>query len=54
MRTRVFLRKESDCVEVSLAHGRVFGKIMPANTLIVAGGLIGDYEVEIEATATVD
>ncbi|MEO6610279.1 MAG: aldo/keto reductase [Aestuariivirga sp.] len=51
VRTRVYLRKESDCEEVSLAHGRVFGKIMPANTLIVAGGLIGDYEVEIEAEA---
>ncbi len=53
VRTRVYLRKESDCDDVSLAHGRVFGKIMPANTLIVAGGLIGNYEVEIEAEAIV-
>jgi aryl-alcohol dehydrogenase-like predicted oxidoreductase/enamine deaminase RidA (YjgF/YER057c/UK114 family) len=53
VRTRVYLRKESDCEAVSLAHGRVFGTIMPANTLIVAGGLIGDYEVEIEAEAIV-
>jgi enamine deaminase RidA (YjgF/YER057c/UK114 family) len=51
VRTRVFLRHERDCEAVSRAHGRVFGSIMPANTLIVAGGLIGDYEVEIEAEA---
>jgi aryl-alcohol dehydrogenase-like predicted oxidoreductase/enamine deaminase RidA (YjgF/YER057c/UK114 family) len=53
IRTRVFLRKEEDCEAVSRAHGRVFGTIMPANTLLVAGGLIGDYEVEIEAEALV-
>jgi enamine deaminase RidA (YjgF/YER057c/UK114 family) len=53
VRTRVYLRKEEDCEAVSFAHGRVFGKIMPANTLIVAGGLIGEYEVEIEAEAIV-
>ena len=28
--------------------------IMPANTMIEAGGLIGDYEVEIEAEAVVE
>jgi aryl-alcohol dehydrogenase-like predicted oxidoreductase/enamine deaminase RidA (YjgF/YER057c/UK114 family) len=54
VRTRVYLRHESDCEAVSRAHGRVFGQIRPANTLIVAGGLIGDYEVEIEAEAQVD
>ncbi len=53
VRTRVYLRKESDCEAVSRAHGRVFGELRPANTLIVAGGLIGDYEVEIEAEAIV-
>jgi enamine deaminase RidA (YjgF/YER057c/UK114 family) len=53
VRTRVYLRDEASCEAVSLAHGRVFGRIMPANTLIVAGGLIGDYEVEIEADAVV-
>jgi hypothetical protein len=31
-------------------HGRRFGAIRPANTLVGAG-LIGDYEVEIEAEA---
>jgi enamine deaminase RidA (YjgF/YER057c/UK114 family) len=53
VRTRVYLRHEKDCEAVSRAHGRVFSNIMPANTLIVAGGLIGDYEVEIEAEAIV-
>ena len=53
VRTRVYLRDASACEAVSLAHGRIFGQIMPANTLIVAGGLIGDYEVEIEADAVV-
>ena len=53
VRTRVYLRNERDCEAVSLAHGRVFGILRPANTLIVAGGLIGDYEVEIEAEAIV-
>jgi len=53
VRTRVYLRKEEDCEAVSRAHGRVFGVVRPANTLIVAGGLIGDYEVEIEAEAIV-
>ena len=53
VRSRVYLRHEKDCEAVSRAHGRVFGNIMPANTLIVAGGLIGDYEVEIEVEAIV-
>ncbi len=30
-----------------------FSAIMPANTLVQAGALIGDYEVEIEAEAVV-
>ncbi|MDE2385108.1 MAG: aldo/keto reductase, partial [Alphaproteobacteria bacterium] len=53
VRTRIYLRRESDCEVVSRAHGRVFGTLRPANTLIVAGGLIGGYEVEIEAEAIV-
>ncbi len=54
VRTRVYLRDASTWECVSRAHGRVFGEILPANTLLVAGGLIGDYEVEIEAEAIVD
>jgi aryl-alcohol dehydrogenase-like predicted oxidoreductase/enamine deaminase RidA (YjgF/YER057c/UK114 family) len=53
VRTRVYLRDRNDWEEVSKAHGRVFGDIRPANTLLEAGGLIGDYAVEIEAEAIV-
>ena len=54
VRTRVYLKDAAKWEPVSRAHGRVFGTILPANTLIAAGGLIGDYEVEIEADAIVD
>lgn len=54
VRTRIYLRDAAQWEPVSRAHGRVFGSVMPANTMIAAGGLIGDYEVEIEAEAVVD
>ena len=54
VRTRVYLRDGSKWEPVSRAHGRVFGEILPANTLIEAGNLIGDYEVEIELEAVID
>ncbi|MGE0007020.1 MAG: aldo/keto reductase [Parvibaculaceae bacterium] len=53
VRTRVHLRDRNDWEEVSKAHGRVFGDIRPANTLVAAGGLVGDYAVEIDAEAIV-
>lgn len=53
VRTRIYLRDAAQWEPVSRAHGRVFGAVMPANTMIAAGGLIGDYEVEIEAEAVV-
>ena len=39
---------------VARAHGRFFGEIRPANTMVEVSGLIGDYDVEIEAEAIVD
>lgn len=54
VRTRIYLKDASKWEPVSRAHGRVFGRILPANTLIEAGALVGDYEVEIEADAIVD
>ena len=54
VRTRIYLRDAAQWEPVSRAHGRVFGDIKPANTLIEAGALIGNYEVEIEAEAVVD
>ena len=54
VRTRVYLRDASAWEAVSRALGRVFGNLLPANTMVQAGNLIGDYEVEIEAEAVVD
>lgn len=53
VRTRIYLTNEEDVADVSLAHGRVFGDIKPANTLVVVAKLIGAYRVEIEAEAVV-
>ena len=51
VRTRIYIVDENDALAVSRAHGRIFGQIKPANTLIVVAGLIGGYKVEIEAEA---
>jgi aryl-alcohol dehydrogenase-like predicted oxidoreductase/enamine deaminase RidA (YjgF/YER057c/UK114 family) len=51
VRTRIYLRDADKWEPVSRAHGRAFAAVLPANTLIEAGNLIGDYEVEIEAEA---
>jgi enamine deaminase RidA (YjgF/YER057c/UK114 family) len=53
VRTRIYIRDATKWEQVARAHGRVFGDILPANTLVQAGNLIGDYEVEIEAEADV-
>ena len=53
-RTRVYLRHIDDWRAVSEVHGRYFGHVRPANTLLQVAGLIGDgYRVEIEAEAVV-
>ena len=52
VRTRIYVRDASQWEPVARAHGRRFGAIRPANTLVEAR-LIGDYEVEIEAEAVV-
>ncbi|MEM7302199.1 MAG: aldo/keto reductase [Pseudomonadota bacterium] len=53
IRTRIYLTDPEDVMAVSRSHGRVFGDIQPANTLVVVAQLIGDYKVEIEAEAIV-
>ena len=53
VRTRIYITDASDVGAVSAAHGRVFGTLKPANTLIVVAQLIGDYRVEIEAEAEI-
>jgi enamine deaminase RidA (YjgF/YER057c/UK114 family) len=54
IRTRIYLANADDWEPVSHIHGRYFGDIRPANTLIEVGRLIGDYRVEIEAEAVLD
>jgi aryl-alcohol dehydrogenase-like predicted oxidoreductase/enamine deaminase RidA (YjgF/YER057c/UK114 family) len=54
VRTRVYLKDASQWEPVSRIHGRYFGEIRPANTLLEISRLIGEYEVEIEAEALVD
>ncbi len=52
VRTRVYLKDAGQWEAVSRIHGRYFGAIRPANTLVEAR-LVGDYEVEIEAEAVI-
>jgi len=53
VRTRVYLADANHWEPVSRAHGRRFGSVRPANTMLEIGRLIGDYLVEIEAEAVV-
>jgi len=52
-RTRVYLRDADQCEAAARVHGRYFGSVKPANTLLEISRLVGDYEVEIEAEAIV-
>ena len=52
VRNRVYLADVNDWEAVSRAHGRFFGDVRPANTLLQVGALVGSgYRVEIEAEA---
>jgi enamine deaminase RidA (YjgF/YER057c/UK114 family) len=54
VRTRVYLKDADQWEPVSRIHGRYFGDIRPANTLLEVARLVGDYAVEIEAEAVVE
>ena len=54
VRTRIFVRDLDDWEAVSRAHGKRFGDIQPANTLVRAELVGDDYRVEIEADAVVN
>jgi enamine deaminase RidA (YjgF/YER057c/UK114 family) len=53
VRTRVYITRMDDWQEVARAHGEVFGRIRPANTLIQVAGLVDGRLVEIEADGLV-
>ncbi|HKD19133.1 MAG TPA: aldo/keto reductase [Thermoanaerobaculia bacterium] len=53
VRTRVFVARLEDWEPVARAHGERFGRIRPANTLVGAPLVGGEYLVEIEAEAEV-
>ena len=51
VRTRIYVRDAAHAEGVARVHGRYFGAVRPVNTLVAIAGLVGDYEVEIEAEA---
>lgn len=53
LRTRMYLQGMEDVEPASLSHGRFFADFPPANTTFLAGSLIGDFRVEIEAEARI-
>ena len=54
VRTRVYLVRVDDFEEVGRAHGELFRDVRPANTTLLAGGLLDSrWLVEIEAEAVV-
>lgn len=53
VRTRVFVKRMSDWEAVARVHGERFAGVQPANTLVQADLVGGEYLVEIEADAEV-
>jgi len=54
VRTRIYLAPGADWEAVARVHGRYFGEIRPANTLLYIHALVGeDYLVEMEAEAII-
>jgi enamine deaminase RidA (YjgF/YER057c/UK114 family) len=54
VRTRMFLTSAGDADAGGAAHGRVFGAVRPAATMVVVAGLLDPrWKVEIEAEALI-
>ena len=54
VRTRIYLAPGADWEAVARTHGKYFGAIRPANTLLYVQALVGDdYLVEMEAEAII-
>jgi enamine deaminase RidA (YjgF/YER057c/UK114 family) len=54
VRTRVYVVDPADFTEIGAVHGEVFADVRPANTTVVAGGLLDPrwkVEIEVEAVA---
>jgi len=55
VRTRIYLAPAADWEAVARVHGKYFGQIRPANTLLYIHALVGeDYLVEMEAEAIIN
>lgn len=54
VRTRMFITDVADSEAVGRAHGRIFGPVRPAATMVVVAGLLDPrWKVEIEAEAVI-
>jgi enamine deaminase RidA (YjgF/YER057c/UK114 family) len=54
VRTRVYLTRAEDWPDVGRAHGEVFGKALPASSMLVVAGLLDSrWLIEIEADAVI-
>jgi enamine deaminase RidA (YjgF/YER057c/UK114 family) len=55
VRTRMYITDPGDADAIGQAHGKVFGDIRPAATMVIVAGLLDPrWKVEIEAEAIVD
>ena len=55
VRTRMYLTDAAHWEAVGAAHGRIFGEVRPAATMVVVAGLLDPrWKVEIEAEALLD
>jgi enamine deaminase RidA (YjgF/YER057c/UK114 family) len=54
VRTRMYLTDVEDADAVGAEHGRIFGPVRPASTMVVVAALLDPrWKVEIEAEAVV-
>ncbi|HKF15794.1 MAG TPA: RidA family protein [Candidatus Dormibacteraeota bacterium] len=54
VRTRTYITNAEHSAAVGAEHGRVFGQVRPASTMVVVAGLLdARWKVEIEAEAVV-
>ncbi len=55
VRTRMYLTNAADAADVGRAHGRWFGDVRPASTMVVVAALLRpEWRVEIEAEAELE